>query len=76
MNGSERVLAHIGKVYRLRMENGLEGTKYPLDALVNDRWKQVQYWDDPGHVASQLVRHGIAADHAAALRLLQDTNGN
>jgi len=70
MISSKRTLIYIGNVYRLRKESAAEGIQYPLEALIDNRWKEVQCWSDVGYVAGQLVRHGITADHAAALHLL------
>lgn len=70
MSNSKALIAEIGHVYRLWRTNVPEGVLFVLEAHTNDGWKITQEWDDPGHVANILVKHGVAPDHAAALKML------
>ncbi len=37
-------------------------------------WEQLKEWVDPGHIANVLVKHGIVAYHATALKMLGVTS--
>lgn len=69
MSGSKRVIASIGHVYRFCADSASGLTQYTLEALYDD-WEEVRCWDDPGHVAALLVKHGVARDHVHAFSLI------
>jgi len=74
MSHSDMIITYIGVAYRLRKKASEKGDICVLEAQYGGAWEQVREWDDPGHVANILVKYGIAADHAAALKLLGVTS--
>ncbi len=70
MNDSKTLITEIGYVYRLCRKSAPDGVLFTLEAQTNNEWKITKEWDDPGHVANILVKHGIASNHAAALKML------
>ena len=69
MDCGNQIIVHIGHIYRIICKASPDGF-YVLEALKDHGWEEVRCWDDPGHVANVMVRHGVAADHADALNML------
>lgn len=71
MGTPEKIVAEIGRVYRIVRSCGADGPLFTLEAFYDPYWYQCQKWDDPGHVADLLVRYGTAADHQSAFEMLK-----
>ncbi|MBT2988022.1 MAG: hypothetical protein KME65_03570 [Candidatus Thiodiazotropha sp. (ex Ctena orbiculata)] len=71
MCAPEKIIAGIGKVYRLKRRNGSDGQLFTLDAFHEPYWYECQKWNDPGAVADFLVKFGIAADHETAFEMIR-----
>lgn len=67
----EKIVAEIGQVYRIKRSSGLDSPLFTLEAFYKPHWYECQKWDDPGHVADLLVKHGVAADHQSAFEILK-----
>ena len=71
VEASTRFIMMIGGIYRLAKDSQGEEHRFIMETSINGQWVNVKQWDDPGAVASMIVRHGLAADHSAALQILQ-----
>ena len=70
MNNRNQIIAAFGQAYRLRVVEEEHDLFFILDAFLMSHWHEWQRWDDPGHAANLMVKHGVVADHAEALHLL------
>jgi hypothetical protein len=71
MGAPEKIIAEIGRVYRIKRNHGSDGPIFTLEAFHEPYWYECQKWDDPGLVGDLLVKHGAAADHETAFQLLK-----
>ncbi len=55
---------------KLVKERRSDGPRFSQRALIGNRWETIKEWDDPGHVANLLVKHGYESDHLPAIQLL------
>jgi hypothetical protein len=76
MNNRNQIIAAFGQAYRLRVVEDEHGLCFILDVLLMSHWHEWQKWDDPGHVANLMVKHGVIADHTEALHLLNRVHTN
>jgi hypothetical protein len=55
---------------KLVKERCSDGPRFAQRALISNHWETVNEWDDTGHVANLLVKHGYESEHLPAIKLL------
>jgi hypothetical protein len=70
MNALPVIVCYFPDGSRLVKERRSDGPIFAQRALIDNQWKTINEWDDPGLAANLLVNHGYESEHLPAINLL------